>query len=621
MNLAPMFPSCARKSPQTLYEQSKRASMRHVARFLKRFPVNHCQTWSYEKHVSRFRRYFRQRLPAHILTDILETLIPQDKWTFPCTDTKERLNCKLHVECEQVYNRLDQILQLLFSEDIGSLVVNLKKVKVQDYHSVVERLRLTLTKLPTRPYPNLKNLILKGGTVHSDNLISDVEHLVEILKEAAKNLVTLHLPVVSNVALRSISDMDRLRRLVSDRTKGFNKRGLYHLCHPDSKTNANLEVLHLGVFKHKHFEKSDVAGFFKCMKNLRDFSLFDKDRALVRLEGQQPPGDKVLTYSVFKLAIKETEEQGGGRIGPHVFTTGLTEMRVVDKLLKPHYILESAPLVDKLHIDWQEELCLQPFHRYPATWFTEMLKKQTWAVLAERLTSLHITFPAAHSPNSYGLPLDDYTRLMQHLSNLTVLELVGAGMEGPLPLIPTLKYCPQLRELLLEKTPIHVPDNYDVVDPTYVSASLKKFYFLGEMSSLLVHDFLTRGISCYMPELVELEVQPQTVMGYGGLRPSQVRELNQLKKLRRLSLPLSIRECIMNMPEVIYVLREFPSLRFLILSWGMWCESYDISKGKISYLMAWLYNALGAENANIHLQLCYKQHPNLFNNPVPPKFG
>ena len=58
----------------------------------------------------------------------------------------------------------------------------------------------------------------------------------------------------------------------------------------------------------------------------------------------------------------------------------------------------------------------------------------------------------------------------------------------------------------------------------------------------------------------------------------KVRELNQLKKLRRLSLPLSIRECIMNMPEVIYVLREFPSLRFLILSWGMWCESYDISK-------------------------------------------
>ena len=45
-------------------------------------------------------------------------------------------------------------------------------------------------------------------------------------------------------------------------------------------------------------------------------------------------------------------------------------------------------------------------------------------------------------------------------------------------------------------------NNYDVVDQSYVSASLKKFYFLG----LLVHDFLTRGIGSYMPELVELEV-------------------------------------------------------------------------------------------------------------------
>merc|ERR1712096_110676 len=82
---------------------------------------------------------------------------------------------------------------------------------------------------------------------------------------------------------------------------------------------------------------------------------------------------------------------------------------------------------------------------------------------------------------------------------------------------------------------------------------------------------------------------------------------------------MGIRECIMNMPEVVYVLREFDSLRFLILSWGMWHEHYDISKGKISYLMAWLFNALEAENANIHLQLCYKQHPNLFSSPVTPK--
>ena len=61
--------------------------------------------------------------------------------------------------------------------------------------------------------------------------------------------------------------------------------------------------------------------------------------------------------------------------------------------------------------------------------------------------------------------------------------------------------------------------------------------------------------------------------------------------------------------QVIFVLREFPSLRHLTLSWGMWCDSYDVSKTKIAFMMAWLLNALQAENASVSLQLCYKQHP------------
>ena len=65
----------------------------------------------------------------------------------------------------------------------------------------------------------------------------------------------------------------------------------------------------------------------------------------------------------------------------------------------------------------------------------------------------------------------------------------------------------------------------------------------------------------------------------------------------------------MNLPQIIFVLREFPSLRYLTLSWGLAHESYDISRSKITYMMDWLFNALGAENANIHLQLSYKQHP------------
>ena len=40
--------------------------------------------------------------------------------------------------------------------------------------------------------------------------------------------------------------------------------------------------------------------------------------------------------------------------------------------------------------------------------------------------------------------------------------------------------------------------------------------------------------------------------------------------LTRLSLPLSMNSCIMNMPEVVIILTEFTALRQLLLSWGIW---------------------------------------------------
>merc|ERR1719342_1666115 len=167
--------------------------------------------------------------------------------------------------------------------------------------------------------------------------------------------------------------------------------------------------------------------------------------------------------------------------------------------------------------------------------------------------------------------------MMENLTGLQELRLVGAGQGEPVPLIPILRYCPKLTELVLEKSPVHVPDNYEVIDPSYVSRSLTRFSYLGEMSSLLVHNFMMRGIAHYMPALIELEVQPQAVLGYSGLTPNQVVELSRLKELQRLSVPLSIRECIMT------------------LSWGLTHESYDISRSKITYMMDWLFNALGAE--------------------------
>jgi len=50
----------------------------------------------------------------------------------------------------------------------------------------------------------------------------------------------------------------------------------------------------------------------------------------------------------------------------------------------------------------------------------------------------------------------------------------------------------------------------------------------------------------------------------------------------------------------------------------MVCDSYDVSKSKVASMMAWLFNALQAENASVSLQLCYKQHKQEFMNPCHP---
>jgi hypothetical protein len=44
--------------------------------------------------------------------------------------------------------------------------------------------------------------------------------------------------------------------------------------------------------------------------------------------------------------------------GPDLLATRLVEMMVVDRSLKPHYILESAACLHRLTIDWQvHHLC------------------------------------------------------------------------------------------------------------------------------------------------------------------------------------------------------------------------------------------------------------------------
>ena len=46
------------------------------------------------------------------------------------------------------------------------------------------------------------------------------------------------------------------------------------------------------------------------------------------------------------------------------FQIDLSEIKVVDRQLKPKYLLQCAPKVTSLYINWQEELSEAPFHRY-----------------------------------------------------------------------------------------------------------------------------------------------------------------------------------------------------------------------------------------------------------------
>ena len=282
----------------------------------------------------------------------------------------------MHPECQLVYTKLDKIIRVLFSEDVSRVNLNLKTVMIDTYSNVINSLTEVFSKDDaSRKFPLLTSLVIVGGSVHADNLIKRIEELSKVIKKTCSKLENLHLPVASNNVLLSISDTKDIRSFKSDRTKSFDKRGLYHLCHPDSRSQQSLQVLHLGVFKHSHFEKQDVAVFLRCMKGLVEFSLMDSDRALVRLDGSTSPGDKVLSYSVFKRAIRDAEESEDTEHGhrscatqssEREFVTRLREMTVVDRNLKPRYLLEHAPRLTRLSIDWQQELSFSPFNRYSA---------------------------------------------------------------------------------------------------------------------------------------------------------------------------------------------------------------------------------------------------------------
>ena len=112
-----------------------------------------------------------------------------------------------------------------------------------------------------------------------------------------------------------------------------------------------------------------MASFLGQMEKLKELSLLDSERSLVRLTGNLSPGDKVLVYSAFKRAILDREHQSTrkkskGSDGEVIviddseedeekepepaipLATDLRAISVVDRCLKPFFL----PILN-LHYD------------------------------------------------------------------------------------------------------------------------------------------------------------------------------------------------------------------------------------------------------------------------------
>ena len=121
---------------------------------------------------------------------------------------------------------------------------------------------------------------------------------------------------------------------------------------------------------------------------------------------------------------------------------------------------------------------------------------------------------------------------------------------------------------------------------------------------------MTLSIARLIPNLEELVFRPEP--SYTGFTLNTIKTLSLMPKLEKLEVSVSTEDSVNNMPSFVYVLREFPSLRYLTLSWG--ASPPEIHQGRTHRMVDWLENVLQADNANIYVQICHELHSNVYSN-------
>ncbi len=114
----------------------------------------------------------------------------------------------------QCHCSCDRIIRLLLSRSTEEFDLDLRRVRVEGYRRLAKELtRASISSGRPSSTPGLgalRRLRIEGGTAFSDRpFFRDVESMCRDLLESAPSLEELHLPICSNHALRSVSDMPK----------------------------------------------------------------------------------------------------------------------------------------------------------------------------------------------------------------------------------------------------------------------------------------------------------------------------------------------------------------------------------------------------------------------------
>lgn len=589
------------------------------------------------------RDFLIENVPAHLRQGLVESIIqqPRNSWALTCQAAKGRLRCKLHRECILMYEKLERYIFLLFSFDSSALTIDFRKM---DFKSHVPALKEILFVIEDRRFlgngidyhymPNLTELILKGGTSHTDVPLADIMERVSTSVAAyTPCLKVLHLPIIGDFVLCQLATHPTLQCLLADRAIKLGWEGLEALAASDAPTRENLRVFEVFSCEPRpRYFKSDLCAFIQNMTNLSTFSMHDEKRALVSTDDS--PGRELfrqsanhMVYSGYKLCLVDERlaqlEQSNAVPGADCankrrrlrradrFECKLDHLQIVDCRVKPRYLTRLERLTS-LYIDWQEELSGIPWNRYTPDWFTYMILDPDWPEVGGRLRTLEVVFPSVYTENGYALRSFDTPLLMQTCANLTTLKLKGAGMTGEyLNLNAVVRGGANLRTLVLNRCDVHV----DPLPWDFRNTNLTSFKFVGgKVTSMALFVSLIRTT---MPNLTDLMIQPDPKAPEDfccTVSPMELCVLGEIHGLRNVSVALSSPDFTSNMTSLFAILTGgFAKLDNFNIGWYFAQGRPALSSNNdIVYKMSWLKQFLKAETVHVNIGLDYHNHKTIF---------